>query len=134
MQLVVLGTLALQVKQVERLKALLSQQGLPEIDDASAESMVWDLAYDGVVNLGCIHLHVGITQMGAETEPAVQRFMVEAMKLAGVHTSCPEHDKRRFWEKNEQVLKGQQAQSAQSDSSVPGKNPWTRLGTHFVQD
>lgn len=81
MELVVLGPLVMQVKQVEKLKVLLGQYGLPAFNEASARSMVWDLAPDGIVDLGCIHLRVDITVTSSQTAVAAKSFMSEAMKV-----------------------------------------------------
>jgi hypothetical protein len=47
--------------------------------------------------------------------------MVEAMKLPGVYTACPEHVKRRYWAEQERVLNLAASGEAQPITALFGK-------------
>lgn len=98
-QLVVLGPLLMLEQQVRKLKALLEKHGLPGFDESATQAEVWDITPDSTVSFGCLHMQVDITLDCVDTTPEVQAFTREAMIIPGVYLSCPEHDKRRYWEK-----------------------------------
>ena len=95
-QLVILGSVNLQLKQFKALQRLATQHQLPPVKAEFDKR--WTPGREGLL---CSHLEViGITVGLAASRP----FLIAAMKLPGVYMECPEHCKRKFWEQNEATL------------------------------
>ena|ERR1017187_2042320 len=103
-ELVVLGPATLQAQQVPKLRELLEKYGLPGFDEDSTSFEIWEKDRNEDIWFGCTHYEVDVFVFGASTKPEVKRFLVEAMKLAGVYDTCPEHNKRRFWKEQEDCI------------------------------
>ena len=120
MQIVLLGSATLRLTNLVRLNELLHENGLPDFKSGVNDSEQWQTANDGE-DFGCAHLTHPAAVMGAATPLSVQKFLFAAMKLPGAYTTCPEHNKRRFWEQQEQKIEQRGSGKTYPITALAGK-------------
>ncbi|HEY5220695.1 MAG TPA: hypothetical protein VIJ29_00905 [Candidatus Paceibacterota bacterium] len=106
--LIFLGTDSLFSAQIAMVNKLLTLYGLPVLGEEPLESEVWMATSSVFVEsdtFSCRHYEVDIPSLLSSASGPQQLFLVEAAKVPGLYINeCPEHGKRRFWEKNEREL------------------------------
>jgi hypothetical protein len=114
--LIFLGTETLFSFQIAAVNRLLTLYGLPVLGKQPLETEVWMETSSVFVEpdtFSCRHYEVDIPGLLSSASDSQKLFLVEAAKVPGVYINeCPEHSKRRFWEKNERELLASAHQTA----------------------